>query len=160
MTNAMKGMGVAVLLCLAPVAGWAQGMMGGGGDGMMGGRMMNGASPRHVYFMRHGLPPPYADMRNPLPAGAENIAAGKQLYDRNCAVCHGAKGRGDGEGAMTLNPRPSDLASIVRMPMARDGYLYWSIAEGGAPFNTAMPAMKDTLQPVDIWKIILYLRTL
>lgn len=46
------------------------------------------------------------------------------------------------------------------MPMATDGYLFWTIAEGGAPVGSAMPAFKQTLKEDDIWKIITYLRTL
>ncbi len=151
---------LAGMLCLAPAAGWAQGMMGGGDGGMMRGNgMMKNGSARHAYFMRQGVPAQYAKMANPLKAGAANVAAGKPLYEENCAACHGSTGRGDGVVGATLDPRPADLASIVRMPMASDGYLYWSIAEGGAAFGTAMPAMKNTLQPAEIWKIILYIRS-
>jgi mono/diheme cytochrome c family protein len=31
---------------------------------------------------------------------------GKYLFERNCQVCHGARGDGNGEMAATLNPRP------------------------------------------------------
>lgn len=147
----------------APAAAQAQGMMDNGmmgRGGMMGGGMMNGASARHAYTMRHGLPEAYAKLANPLPASPENIAAGRRLYEQACAACHGATGYGDGPAGGALNPRPADLARLVRMPIAGDGYLYWAIAEGGAPFSTAMPAMKDTWKPGDIWKVILYLRTL
>lgn len=39
-----------------------------------------------------------------------------------------------------------------------DNFLYWSIAEGGASFNTAMPAFREALNPGDIWSIIAWLR--
>jgi mono/diheme cytochrome c family protein len=145
---------LAGVLCLAPALGWAQGMMGSGN-----GSVMTNGSARHAYFMRQGVPAPYAKMANPLKASAVDLNAGKQLYADNCIACHGAGGRGDGVVGSTLDPRPADLAAIVRMPMASDGYLYWSIAEGGASFGTAMPAAKNTLQPEEIWKIILYIRS-
>ena len=44
------------------------------------------------------------------------------------------------------------------MPMATDGYLFWSISEGGIPIQTAMPAFKGSLSEEEIWKIIIYLR--
>jgi mono/diheme cytochrome c family protein len=44
------------------------------------------------------------------------------------------------------------------MPMASDGYLYWTIAEGGVSLKTAMPPFKGALKPDQIWQIILYLR--
>ncbi|HKB59242.1 MAG TPA: cytochrome c [Gallionellaceae bacterium] len=165
MSDAGKLKRLAVLLgmlSILPAAACAQGMMDGRGmmnGGMMNGGMMNGSSPRHVYFMRHGLPEKYANMANPLPASAKNIDAGKALYGQMCASCHGPAGRGDGAAGRALNPPPSDLARTVRMRMGSDGYLYWSIAEGGAAFSSAMPAMGGSWKPEQIWQVILYLRT-
>lgn len=159
------------MLCLAPALACApmahaQGMMGDGmsgrgmmNGGMMGG-MMNGTSPRHAYFMRHGVPPAYAKMSNPLAATDKNIVAGKARFEQVCASCHGPAGRGDGEGGRGLTPPPADLARTVHMPMGSDGFLYWSIAEGGAPFGSSMPAMKEAWTPEEIWQVILYLRSL
>jgi cytochrome c oxidase cbb3-type subunit 2/cytochrome c oxidase cbb3-type subunit I/II len=36
---------------------------------------------------------------------------GQELYAANCASCHGPRGAGDGPGAATLAPAPSDLSS-------------------------------------------------
>jgi mono/diheme cytochrome c family protein len=65
---------------------------------------------------------------------------------------------GNGEGGRSLNPPPPDIAAFSKTPMATDGYLYWSIAEGGVPFGTAMPPFKGALTQDDIWRIITYLR--
>ena len=138
----------------------AMGMMDGQGMGMGGMGMMGGANVRHRHVMRNGLAAEYAGKTNPLPATAGNIGEGKSLYGQYCAACHGATGNGDGAAGRNLTPPPSDLARLVRMRIASDGYLYWSIAEGGTQFNTAMPAMKDALKKTEIWKIVLYLRNL
>jgi hypothetical protein len=67
---------------------------------------------------------------------------------------------GDGPAAQALNPPPANIAATSRMPMATDGYLYWTIVEGGAPLKSAMPAFQGALKPDQIWQIILYLRQL
>ncbi len=39
------------------------------------------------------------------------VSRGTIVYARECAVCHGPSGKGDGEGAYLLFPRPRDLTS-------------------------------------------------
>jgi mono/diheme cytochrome c family protein len=146
------------LLLAAPVSG-QMGMRGQGGM-MGGGGMMGTSMVRHRYAMMNGIDPKYANLVNPLAATAENIAAGAKLYGPNCATCHGATGRGDGTLGQKLNPPPTDLAALSRMPIATDAYLDWSIADGGVPLGTAMPAFKGSLSQKQIWEIIIFLRTL
>lgn len=38
-------------------------------------------------------------LKNPVAKTPESIAAGKKVYQRMCARCHGSNGRGDGGGA-------------------------------------------------------------
>jgi mono/diheme cytochrome c family protein len=132
-----------------------------GQPGMMGGgRMMGMATLRRQFVMQNGLDPKFAYKANPLRPNSENLAAGRKLFEADCASCHGAGGRGDGPAAKALNPPPPDIAAVVRMPMITDAYLYWTIAEGGVPLHTAMPPFKGTLKDVEIWQVILYLRRL
>jgi len=149
--------GIAVLLALPSYA-----QMMGGGRGMMqgGGGMMGGSMVRHRFAMHNGIPAEYASKTNPLKATSENIAAGRTLYTQNCAVCHGPKGAGDGEGGKALNPPPGNLVGLGRMPVASDGFLMWTISEGGTPVKSAMPPYKSVLKEEDIWRLILYVRTL
>ena len=44
----------------------------------------------------------------------EVAAAGKPVYDRNCAVCHGREGKGDGGAANVLTVKPADLTQISK----------------------------------------------
>jgi len=121
--------------------------------------MGHGPVPHHFDYMHHGLPAPYAGKTNPLSASPAVLAHGRQLYAANYAACHGADGRGNGPAAKGLTPPPADLTWTMRMPVARDDFLYWTIAEGGAKFGSAMPAFKDTLMPDDIWSIVIALRS-
>lgn len=128
----------------------------GQGHGMRG--MMHTSMIRHHYIMRHGIGSEYSSLENTLVGNEENLNAGKVLYEENCSRCHGASGYGDGPAGNDLNPRPANIANIAKMPMATDGYLFWSISEGGIPIQTAMPAFKGSLSEEEIWKIIIYLR--
>lgn len=129
-----------------------QGMRGGMGAGMMGNQ-------RHYLYMHEGLPKAYAGKTNPLKVTPSVLSEGRKLYAANCAVCHGARGQGDGAMARTLNPPPPDLSWTLSMPVAQDDFLYWTIAEGGAPVGSAMPAFKSTLKPKQIWSIVSALRS-
>jgi len=140
-------------LTLVAIAYAQMGMRGG--MGMMGGSLL-----RHQFVARNGIDPKYAAKTNPLRPTAETLAAGEGLYKANCASCHGATGFGDGPAAGSLNPPPPNIAASARMPMTSDGYLYWTIAEGGVPLHTAMPPFKSALTDEQIWKIILYVRRL
>lgn len=130
-----------------------------GMHGKMGG-MMQGNPIRHQHVMRNGIAAEYKDKTNPLEANKQAVQQGGQLFQTFCVSCHGDQGKGDGIAGAELNPRPANLAHVVNRRMGTDAFLYWSIAEGGIPLNTAMPPYKDVLQEDQIWQIITYLRTL
>jgi mono/diheme cytochrome c family protein len=92
---------------------------------------------------------------NPVKPTAESIARGRELYQQNCVVCHGADGRGDGPQAAQLNPAPSDFR--LHVPLHTDPQFYAFIS-GGFP-GSAMPAFRDQLSDEDIWNLVNFLRT-
>lgn len=137
----------------------AQMMMGHGmGHGMMGHGMMMGSMVRHRHAMMYGIPEPYRNARNPLPASKATLRRGAEVYAQNCASCHGAKGYGDGPAGQRLSPRPANLAWLARSHMAHDQYVYWTVEEGGKPVGSAMPPFKGALLERDIWAVVTYVR--
>jgi mono/diheme cytochrome c family protein len=102
--------------------------------------------------------------QNPTPDNPATVAAGRALYQANCAVCHGPKGLGDGAAAQTLNPKPFNLQ--VHVPQHAPGELFYWISNGIA--FTAMPAWgvvdPDTGRPklseTERWEIVRYLQAL
>lgn len=141
---------------------WGMGPMMGHGmrghHGMMRHGMM-GSMPRHHQARMSGVPAPYDSVKNPLPQTQETVDRGAAVYEQKCASCHGATGQGDGEAGRKLSPPPANLAWLSHMPLAQwDPFMYWTVAEGGAQFKTAMPAFKDTLSADDIWAVIAYIQ--
>ncbi len=113
---------------------------------------------RHWTYVNHGVPATYARARPTIAATGRELLSGAQLYNTHCASCHGPKGLGNGQSGLSLTPSPALLAYMIKRPIAADEYLLWAIADGGAAFQTAMPAFKDTLPRADIWRIIAYMR--
>ena len=65
---------------------------------------------------------------------------------------------GDGPAGTSLNPPASPIAHTSQM--LADDYLFWRLSEGGATFQTAMPAWKDILTEEQRWDVLHYVRAL
>ena len=114
--------------------------------------------PARAQFYATGLPTPYRGMTNPLQTNVPNVIRGADLYNANCASCHGLMGFGNGAGASGLAMRPADLAWSLSAPEAKDDFLFWTIAEGGAQFRSPMPAFKGQMKDFQIWEVVTYMR--
>ncbi|MDP2731130.1 MAG: c-type cytochrome [Dehalococcoidales bacterium] len=97
------------------------------------------------------------------PSGTGTAATGKQLYDANCAACHGA----DGSGGLKIGEA---TAADVRFATLNDIYGGdWPIAkravldgkdEDGEELEAAMPRWRGRLSDENVDAIIDYLQTL
>ena len=98
-----------------------------------------------------------AALKNPVAATAESIAAGEQLYRKNCAPCHGVKAEG-GSGN-DLIPASPDLTDATWDHGSTDGAIFDNIKNGVAPdFN--MTPWKDQMKDDEIWNVVNYLRSI
>ncbi|TQI72452.1 putative copper export protein [Bosea sp. AK1] len=89
---------------------------------------------------------------SPTGYGARSIAAGRELFQRDCASCHGADARGRGPVAVAQSVWPPDLSAplIAGRP---GGELFWSIRHGSGPMPPAAQ-----LDDAAIWSLVDFIR--
>lgn len=94
------------------------------------------------------------DLKNPFVDNATELVKGKKLYNQMCAVCHGAKGKGDGVAGTALNPKPTNF-TLASVQAQSDGALFWKLSEGRTP----MASYKKMLKEDQRWQLVNYLKT-
>ena len=95
--------------------------------------------------------PPPPDLTRP-----ELIEPGLVLYDRHCAVCHGAPGAAPGPLGLGLTPPPANLVIPGREWTPQE--LYWTSAKGLK--MTGMPAWEFRLSERELWSVVAFVRTM
>ena len=94
------------------------------------------------------------ELRNPIPPSPAALARGREVYQTFCAVCHGARGAGDGPLIPKFpNPPSYTSARLLAMP---DGQIFHVITRGSG----MMPAYAGQIAPEDRWKVVAWVRTL
>jgi DMSO reductase family type II enzyme heme b subunit len=135
-----------------------------------------GARPRVMTEGHGALPPPpgravaglaerAAGALGPPPAEAQGADRGKELYERYCALCHGAGGKGDGPAAELLLPAPRDFtAGKFKIRTTPSGQLPTDedlsrIIRDGMP-GTSMPAWGQVIKDAkDMQALVAYVKT-
>jgi mono/diheme cytochrome c family protein len=102
--------------------------------------------------------PDAAKLKKPVAASPASIAAGKKLYDSQCASCHGATGKGDGKAGALLKPTPSDLTDADWKHGQTDGEIF-TIIRDGSP-QTGMRGYGSRIPANDIWNLVNYVRSI
>ena len=101
-----------------------------------------------------GLADKYRIDVDQVPTAAPPLARGAQVFQRDCAGCHGPAGRGDGPDGLVLTPPPSALTDGVRLVGVSPLDFYRRITIGVA--GTAMPAFETRLSTADRWAAAAY----
>ncbi len=115
---------------------------------------------RHVTGENRAYPSDYAGLRNPLDNDEAVVKSGERIFKEHCVACHGELGLGDGPAGAKLSPTPANLMLHLKRSYASDGYLFWTISNGGKQFETAMPAFETVLAPEERWQVIRYVKQL
>jgi mono/diheme cytochrome c family protein len=112
-----------------------------------------------VGAQRRGGDAKLAARKNPVPATAASMTAGRALYSKNCRHCHGLRGKGDGPLA-PKDPKPADLTDAKWDHGGSDGEIFAVIWNGAPAPKSEMKPMKGTLTEKNVWEIVHYLRSL
>jgi mono/diheme cytochrome c family protein len=103
----------------------------------------------HHHYAEFARVPEKARVRhNPLESGPDAVAAGRKLFERHCAECHGNTARG-GKKA------PSLRAEEVRQ--ATDGTIFWILTNGVV--RRGMPVWSKLPEP-ERWQIVTFIKSL
>jgi len=100
------------------------------------------------------VPANYKTMTNPVAKSDASNNAGKVLYTKHCASCHGKTGLGDGVKARALKEFPGDFS----------GAFYHNQTDGEHFYKTKfgrgeMPKYEGKVSDDDIWNMVNYMRT-
>ncbi len=96
--------------------------------------------------------------RNPFLASPDNVAQGRKQFQNYCTSCHGTEGRNEGVLFAEHVSPPVPRLDSAQVQKYSDGQLRWVIAKGISP--SGMPAWKSVLDEAEMWKIVLYIRSL
>ncbi len=109
--------------------------------------------------------PQAANLRNPVAATPESIAAGKKAYDANCAACHGNMAQGAVKAGVAISiieeqggKQAPDLTDDQWDHGSSDAEIYSVVKKGIPP--TMMAGFDGRISDNDIWSIVNYIRTL
>ena len=94
---------------------------------------------------------------NPIQAGdTAALAHGRVMFERHCAVCHGAQGQGNGP---IVGPGRFPMGPSLVSPAVQgytDGYVYAVVRMG----RGLMPAYGPRMTEAERWQVVSYVRTL
>jgi mono/diheme cytochrome c family protein len=92
--------------------------------------------------------PEYAKIKNPAAMTEQSISTGRRIYEKNCAACHGASGKGDAGPGLT---------GAVLTHGNTDGEIFHVISDGAAK---VMKGYKEKLTEEERWDLVNYVKIL
>jgi copper transport protein len=109
-----------------------------------------------VTFTREATPG--LTLTNPFLPDEASLKIGQDVFAKNCVVCHGEQGRGNGPAAANLSIKPPDYGN-GHLDIHTDGDIFYWI-QNGISEGSPMPAFKDKLTDDQIWHVVNYVRRL
>lgn len=98
-----------------------------------------------------------SNVQDPWIPTEDLIAHGQKLYQVNCAMCHGAEGKGDGVAGASLNPKPRNLVE-GKWKIGGTRLALYQVLHDGIP-GTSMQSYQH-LSAVDRWAMVHFIRSI
>ncbi|MGL2986147.1 c-type cytochrome [Flavobacterium sp. RSSA_27] len=93
--------------------------------------------------------------KNPFKGNTKATAEGKRIYEQMCVLCHGIKGKGNGEAGLTLDKKPANFLAF-KVKNESDGVIFWKLTNGKPP----MASYEELLTEDQRWQLVNYIRAL
>lgn len=91
---------------------------------------------------------------------AAALEQGRGIYKKNCAPCHGEKGKGDGPAAGVLKPAPRDHTDKTYMSTLTDEDLAKVIRMGGGIKGKPLMPSNPQIKGPDLDALVAFTRSL
>jgi len=97
-------------------------------------------------------------IKEPWLANGDMVKHGAAVFKTNCAMCHGAEGKGDGIAGKALKPPPRNF---VEGKWTRGGgeLAMFATIQNGVP-GTSMQGYKDALPAKDRWALVQFIHSI
>ena len=95
-------------------------------------------------------------LKNPFAGNTAATTEGKVIYEQMCVLCHGLKGKGNGEAGLSLEKKPANFLTLKNIENETDGEIFWKITVGKPP----MSSYDELLTEDQRWQLVNYIRQL
>ncbi|MBC8316224.1 MAG: c-type cytochrome [Bacteroidales bacterium] len=98
-----------------------------------------------------------AELKNPLSVSNEDLEMAKEIFEINCAMCHGETGKGDGR-LVTSGKFATEVTPLVDefVQNKPDGEIFHVITMGSV--SGFMGSHSAQIKPDDRWRIVCYIK--
>jgi mono/diheme cytochrome c family protein len=101
------------------------------------------------------VPANFKAMSNPVKSDDASLLAGKDLFNKNCAACHGKTGVGDGPKSKGLKTTVASFLT-AECQTQTDGELFYKSKTGRGD----MPKYEGKIEDTGLWQTVNYIRSL
>ena len=103
-----------------------------------------------------GVPEYSKVLKNHFTGNTAATDEGKVIYEQMFVLCHGLKGKGNGEAGLSLEKKPANFLTLKNIENETDGEIFWKITVGKPP----MSSYDELLTEDQRWQLVNYIRQL